>query len=41
MQGVDEHYQSQQPMEDMDDDELEEDFIFEAPLEEYLKRETY
>lgn len=41
VQGVDEHYQSQQPMEDMDDDELEEDFIFEAPLEEYLKRETY
>lgn len=40
-QGYDEHYQSLQPVEDIDPDELDEDVIFAEPLDKYVKRETY
>lgn len=40
-QEFDEHYQSQQPIEDIDDEEITEDVIFTESLDKYVTRETY
>lgn len=39
--GFDEHYQSLQPVEDIDDNELTEGVIFAESLDKYVSRETY
>lgn len=39
--GKDEHYDSTQPIDDVDDEELERDVIFSESLNHYVKRETY
>lgn len=39
--GDDEHYTSQQPIDDIDDDELDDDVIFHESLDHYIKMETY
>lgn len=39
--GEDEHYQSQQPVHDIDDDELDDDVIFTESLDHYVERDTY
>lgn len=39
--GDDEHYSSQQPVSDIDDEELESDVIFHESLDHYVTRDTY
>lgn len=39
--GDDEHYVSQQPEDDIDDEELDNDVIFNESLDYYVDRETY
>lgn len=39
--GDDEHYSSEQPEDDIDDEELEDDVLFTESLDHYVERETY